>query len=48
MMKGGIWKATELIYILKSETLLNPMTFQMTPKENPHKMKGKIICVKLA
>ena len=48
MMQGGTWEATDSIYISKSETLLNPMTFRMTPNEKPHKLKGKPFCVTLA
>ena len=37
-----------LIYISKSKTLLNRMTFRTTPKEKPHKLKGKPFCMTLA
>ena len=48
MMEGGTWEATDSIYISKSATLLNPMTFRMTPKGKPHKLKGKPFCTTLA
>ena len=47
MMQGVTWEANDSIYILKSETLQNPMKFRMTPKGKPHELKGKHFCIRL-